>query len=747
MLFSASPRGGSVLGVVVSLMILGAVAIGIDDIHVARLESSSQTAAIFSTYSCTTSNVNTNSDCESINGKPAFKGVSLNSDEYKEITCNIGSDFIIRINTDGSDGKIYYADANGEPAAHAQSQCEAESSELWRGKPPRQCVSDPAQQNSNRWKCYVKVCFRSNQSAAGKDGVGCGPYRTDEPTEVGVRIASGAGEVVTKASRPTKPEDLPRLINNSNNPLEQAQLKAQQLATGNISSETSTGIAQAFTEQDITQQHEAFAQAQTTLSVEKLALEQCQSSAQGTIDPSMFCAEQLTSVSRAEERLSKEQIRLGEMQGYAQSLGVHTSSFVPTTLPAAQTPPSSNPSIDEFGCDRRLDPVSYRICRNSGQSINVGPSGGYSSFGPGRQGVTVGTGYAAYPGYSVAQQDNYCIPTYNPQIVEQRPAVPGCLNYRSGFTAQQQCATTGASGWINIGLSVLSTLTGGRGLNQQNCIRSTNTATNAGVDANGVPLPSCSINPSQTQVQVGGTPVTLSWQSQNAFAATLSSSGGVGVNGSVTVQPQQTTTYTLSLQGYRNTQTGQVLSGQCSTQVVVGSAGTTTNGGPTAQIACSPQSADVGMSVAVSYACLNSNTSSGSGFSTNNQLSGSATPIVENPSIGSDSITYGLTCSKEGVTDTAQCTVRVNKTALVLVAYPNRIRHNEEVNIGWVTAGMQACTISSPELAGFTSDNAGGTSVSGTVRTPPLTTDARFVLTCTSRSGATRVAETSVDVD
>lgn len=306
--------------------------------------------------------------------------------------------------------------------------------------------------------------------------------------------------------------------------------------------------------------------------------------------------------------------------------------------------------------------------------------------------------------------------------------------------------------------------------------------------------PTCTIKASPTNVEAGK-PVTLTWTSENAQSAYLSASGQVGPAGSLTVNPQQTTTYTMQVVGYPQQQQQQQANpyaganpygqqqgqyvwnpqlgayvyqqapaanpygspygqqggapqqGQCQAQVTVGAQGS--GGGSDkakAQISCQPKIADVGMQVAISYACQNSNTSKGEGFSTDNQLSGSATAQVASPSVGSTSVTYGITCSKEGQTDSAQCTVNVNKPSIVLVANPKNIAPSATSNIGWVTGAMESCVISSPTLAQFTSENKNNTSASGVAKTPPLTQNTKFVLTCTTKAGGTKTAETTVEV-
>jgi hypothetical protein len=234
--------------------------------------------------------------------------------------------------------------------------------------------------------------------------------------------------------------------------------------------------------------------------------------------------------------------------------------------------------------------------------------------------------------------------------------------------------------------------------------------------------------------------VTLSWQSQYAQYASLSNTGQIGPNGSMIVYPQGATTYTMTVMGYGNQQ------GQCQAQVTLNNQGGA-EGQPQAQISCQPQTADVGMQVGISFACQNASASSGSGFSTGGALAGSATTTVTQPAVGATSVTYGLTCSNLGVTHSAQCTVNVNKTAIVLVANPKRIKSGEESNIGWVTSGMNSCVISSPDSRSFTDANQDSTNVSGSAKSGPLAQTTRFVLTCETKTGVTKTATTTATIN
>ena len=307
--------------------------------------------------------------------------------------------------------------------------------------------------------------------------------------------------------------------------------------------------------------------------------------------------------------------------------------------------------------------------------------------------------------------------------------------YGPAQQSQQQCGSSNSGGLIGTIVSLFK-----KDGNNSNCV-------------NGMLVPTCSLTASPQNITTAGQPVQLSWQSQNAYSASLSNAGNIPPQGSMTVNPQSNTTYSMFVQGARNQQTGQQLSGQCSIQVTIGAQGGSTDEAPKAEISCSPQLADVGMSVAISFGCRNlgtgagMGTSAGTGFSTNNAPSGSATPVIEAPQLGSNNtVTYGLTCSKQGKTDTAQCTVGINRPSIVLVANPKSLKSGEESNIGWITSGMEECTISSPTLSGFTAENANNTSVSGVAKPPPLTQNASFVLSCTTKAGGTKNAEIEVKV-
>jgi hypothetical protein len=159
-------------------------------------------------------------------------------------------------------------------------------------------------------------------------------------------------------------------------------------------------------------------------------------------------------------------------------------------------------------------------------------------------------------------------------------------------------------------------------------------------------------------------------------------------------------------------------------------AGSTLGQTPTPQISCSPQVADVNESVAISYSCQNATGSSGSGFSTNGQTSGSATATIISPPSGTNTATYGLTCTGSGQSASAQCSVQINQPAIDLVADPQSVPSGNTTSIGWVTAGMQSCVISSAQDANFTQENAGSTNVNGVAQSDAITQNTTYTLTC-----------------
>ena len=205
-------------------------------------------------------------------------------------------------------------------------------------------------------------------------------------------------------------------------------------------------------------------------------------------------------------------------------------------------------------------------------------------------------------------------------------------------------------------------------------------------------------------------------------------------------QPQQPPASSCTVGVWRANYAGACISNwQC-----IPNQNTTTPETPKAELSCEPKVADVGMTLNISYSC-SSGTAAGNGFTTTGQ-SGSATAIIASPPAGTNTASYSLTCTNEGKTAGAQCSVQVGRPSIILVANPKTVRKNEISLIGWTTAGMKSCVISSSEQADFTARNAPNTSTTGAATTSPVTSDARFLLHCETVAGGTKEATATVRI-
>lgn len=152
------------------------------------------------------------------------------------------------------------------------------------------------------------------------------------------------------------------------------------------------------------------------------------------------------------------------------------------------------------------------------------------------------------------------------------------------------------------------------------------------------------------------------------------------------------------------------------------------------------------MSVSLSFACTNTATSTGRGFDTQNQLSGSTTTVITRPPQGITAGVFQLTCTNQNLTASAQCVVQVNQPWINLLAIPNVVTSGASAIIGWVTSGMQSCTIASPDNPAFTLANANNSSINGVAQTGALTAPLTIALTCQTLAGGMRVGTTTVSV-
>ncbi len=169
-------------------------------------------------------------------------------------------------------------------------------------------------------------------------------------------------------------------------------------------------------------------------------------------------------------------------------------------------------------------------------------------------------------------------------------------------------------------------------------------------------------------------------------------------------------------------------------------------GTPSAQLSCSPQTADVGQSIAISFSCGNSSSSAGGGFDTGGALSGSASTTIATPPVGATTATYSLLCRNSTASAQAQCAVQIGRPSIILLANPHVVALNASSTIGWLTTGMASCTLSSPDNQEFTAQNATHTNVNGAALTPPLSASMEVDLDCTTVGGQVKSASTTVFV-
>jgi hypothetical protein len=363
---------------------------------------------------------------------------------------------------------------------------------------------------------------------------------------------------------------------------------------------------------------------------------------------------------------------------------------------------------------------------------NGNGSNGNSSFGNGANGLPFGqqqqsmlptsplTGGPCTQGYVCVNNTlynqapgNYALTSTNPIIAQQQCQVQPMQQCQYGcqppYGAQQQTGAQSMMGGISQGLGIISSvmkLFGGGGAQQQ------------------------SIMPAQNVSNACAT------QPQNPY--------GTGANGQPCTQPQppQPDPAQCTSGMWKPTsaqQNGCVTGYQCVPN------GSSAGGAPTATLSCQPKVADVGMTIGFSFSCGNSTASAGAGFDTNGALSGTSTAIASAPS-GATTATYTLTCVNLGVTASSQCTVQVGKASIVLVASPKKVHSGENSTIGWITAGMTSCVVSSPDQSDFTSRNAGITSVNGAATTSPITKTSVFYLNCDTIGGSSKQASTTIEL-
>ncbi len=552
--------------------------------------------------------------------------------------------------------------------------------------------------------CYVRFCTPVTQEGQSTERCTDEKYFKDQQA-LNQAASNNAGAANEFAS----------IVNSSNQTSEPIDVKD---VTSGMPTDTSKLIIGAFeNQQEITLQEASIAH----LEAQQAALDCLAQSP--SIGAENLCRDQVTAQSQAAAQLAREQARLEQLRQSSQSLAGTAGGI----QPGAEVPPPQGRDLDTCtkntpGCPNTDAPTTFDRDRDRNQQPP--PREQCSTLQRLIGGCNTDNGL-----FNNQTNSNVCVTSVYPVVTTPGPWRPGCLN-----SPPQNCSAIqqAISGCPNPYAPSQQTC-GGLVALLKKCPAGSYNPNNPSNPYN-YPAPTCNIQLSAANTGTTGQAVTLQWQSQYASYASLSNSGQVGPNGSMTVYPQGPVTYTMTVVGYGNQQ------GRCEARV-----GDAAGSGVAAQISCQPQVADTGMQVAVSWACQNSATSIGTGFSTGGALSGSGTTTVGVPALGSNSITYGLTCSNQGQTHSAQCTVNVNRVGIVLVANPKTIASGEESNIGWITSGMDACVVSSTN-ATFTAANASSTSVSGSAKTPALTQSTSFLLTCETESGVTKTASTTVTV-
>lgn len=156
------------------------------------------------------------------------------------------------------------------------------------------------------------------------------------------------------------------------------------------------------------------------------------------------------------------------------------------------------------------------------------------------------------------------------------------------------------------------------------------------------------------------------------------------------------------------------------------------------------------MPVSISWSCTGAASSAGTGFSTGGLLASSTTITAATIGLGkSVDTTYGLSCTDaQSQVVTTQCVVKTVNPWITFVSVPKDVQSGGKSTLGWITGGMQGCTVSSRDYAGFTAEHAGPDKKkpNGSVSTPELTRTSTFWLTCTTIGGSTKEASTTIGV-
>ena len=180
---------------------------------------------------------------------------------------------------------------------------------------------------------------------------------------------------------------------------------------------------------------------------------------------------------------------------------------------------------------------------------------------------------------------------------------------------------------------------------------------------------------------IAGQAVTLTWKTQNADTANIAGIGNVTVNGSLTVSPTQTTTYTLTARNNVNDETSSVT-------VTVASA---TGGVQLAGCTANPTSISSGQPSTLSWSSVNADTVSIDPGVGSVAKTGS---VSVNPT---QTTTYVVTAMGGGAS--ASCSITVTVGALPVIssftATPSTINAGQSSTLQWSVQNATSVSISS----------------------------------------------------
>ena len=217
---------------------------------------------------------------------------------------------------------------------------------------------------------------------------------------------------------------------------------------------------------------------------------------------------------------------------------------------------------------------------------------------------------------------------------------------------------------------------------------------------------------------VAGEAAALSWASSGADRCVSSWAGAVGAEGTASLNPEQTTTYTLRCTG---------LGGSTSEAVVV--TVSDTDPMPSVSLQTSAQSVSAGSTVDLTWSSENATECSASdGWTGVRALSGAETTAAL-----TETSTFTLTCSGPGGSSSATETVIVTSVVaaptITISTDPSTVQSGETTQLTWMATDATSCSASGSW--------SGERELSGTVTSAPLTSNALFRLVCVGPGGST----------